>query len=135
MYRAAPGEIGFYDYHRWAADPGMTITAAMIDSLRSARLFSFVKLYDGQDKPDYLISGRVERLEEIDYNGGVRAEVKLSAELVNLQTRATIWTDDAAESLSVETHDVNSVVVQMSQAVEKSVGRLVVSLGQQFPAK
>lgn len=134
VYREAPGEIGFYDYHRWAADPGMTITAAMIDSLRSARLFQFVKPYDGQDKPDYLVSGRVQRLEEIDYGGGVHVEAKLSAELLNLHTGATVWTGDAAESLNVETRDVSSVVAQMSQAVQKSVDRLVASLREQSAA-
>ena len=42
VYRETPQEIGFYDYHRWAADPGATVTAAMIDALRSARLFAAV---------------------------------------------------------------------------------------------
>ena len=40
VYRETPEEIGFYDYHRWAADPGTTITTATIDALRSSRLFS-----------------------------------------------------------------------------------------------
>lgn len=86
VYRPAPAEIGYYEYHRWAADPSATITAAMIDALRSSRLFLFVKPYEGQDKPDYLMSGRLERLQEIDYGGGVRVEAQLSAELVNLRT-------------------------------------------------
>jgi uncharacterized lipoprotein YmbA len=32
VYREAPEEVGFYDYHRWATDPGATVTAAMIAS-------------------------------------------------------------------------------------------------------
>src|SRR5437879_2025832 len=40
VYRETPEQIGFYDYHRWAADPGAAVTTAMIDALRSARLFS-----------------------------------------------------------------------------------------------
>jgi len=40
VYRETSQEIGFYDYHRWAADPGTTITTATIDALRSSRLFS-----------------------------------------------------------------------------------------------
>jgi len=132
-YRPGPQEIGYYDYHRWAADPASTVTAAMIDSLRSAQLFSFVKAYDEQGKQDYLMSGRLERLEEIDYGDGVRAEARLSADLIDLRSGATVWTGDAAETLGVETRNVSSVVVQMSQALQKSIDRLVASLDQQLP--
>jgi uncharacterized lipoprotein YmbA len=134
VYRQSPAEIGFYEYHRWAADPSVTVTAAMIDSLRASRLFSFVKPYDGQGQQDYLMSGRLERLEEIDYGGNVRVEAKLSAELVN-RTGDGVWTGDADETLTVETRDVSSVVVEMSRAVQKSIDRLVASLDRQLPKK
>jgi uncharacterized lipoprotein YmbA len=135
VYRQAPTEIGFYDYHRWAAEPGETVTAAMIESLRSSRLFSFVKRYDGQDRQDYLMVGRLERLDEIDYGGGVRVEAKLSAELVNLRAGVTVWTGDADETVSVDTRNVGAVVAEMSHAVQKSIDRLVANLDQQLPAK
>ncbi|HYR79713.1 MAG TPA: ABC-type transport auxiliary lipoprotein family protein, partial [Candidatus Dormibacteraeota bacterium] len=57
VYREAPEAVDFYEYHRWAAEPGPTVTAGVIDSIRSAGLFSFVKSYDGQDKPEYLMTG------------------------------------------------------------------------------
>jgi uncharacterized lipoprotein YmbA len=135
VYRQGPVKIDFYDYHRWAADPAAAVTAAMIDSLRSSRLFSFVRLYDGQSRQDYLMSGQLERLEEIDSAGSVRVEAKLSAELVDLRTGETVWTGDADETLGVETRDVNSVVVEMSHAVQKSIDRLVASLDRQLVAR
>ena len=133
VYRQSPAEIGFYNYHRWAADPATTVTTAVIDSLRSSRLFSFVKPYDGQSQQDYLLSGRLERLGEMDYGGSVRVEANLSADVVNLRTGDTVWTGDAAEILRVDTRNVNSVVEEMSHAVQKSIDRLVASLGQQLP--
>jgi len=135
VYRQGPAEIGFYEYHRWAADPAETVTTAVIDSLRASRLFAYVKPYDGQSQQDYLMSGRLERLEEIDSGGSVRVEAKLSAELVDLRTAATVWTGNADETLGVETRDVNSVVVEMSHAVQKSIDRLVASLDRQLLAK
>ena len=135
VYRQAPEEIDFYNYHRWAADPAATVTTAVIDSLRSSRLFSFAKPYDGQGQPDYLMSGRLERLEEIDYSGSVRVEAKLSAELVDLRTDATVWTGDADETLTVETRNVSSVVAEMSHAVQKSIDRLVADLDRQLRAQ
>jgi uncharacterized lipoprotein YmbA len=132
VYREAPEEVGFYDYHRWAADPGAAVTTAVIDSLRSAQLFSFVKPYDGQDRPEYLLTGRLERLDEIDYGGVVRVEAKLSAELVNLRTGATVWTGVAAETSKVETRNINSVVAAMSRAVQTNIDRLVAGMKEQL---
>ena len=31
VYRQAPEQVGFYDYHRWASDPGQVVTSAVID--------------------------------------------------------------------------------------------------------
>jgi uncharacterized lipoprotein YmbA len=135
VYRQAPTEVGFYNYHRWAADPALTVTTAMIDSLRSSRLFSLVRPYDGQNRQDYLISGRIERLDEIDYGGDVRVEAKLSVELFNLRTGVTVWAGDAAESSRVGVRNVNSVVVEMSRAVQKSIDILVAALEQELVAK
>jgi uncharacterized lipoprotein YmbA len=135
VYREAPEELGFYEYHRWAGDPAEMVTTAMIESLRSARLFSLVKPYDGHDQQDYLIVGRLERLEELDYGNAVGVVAKISAELVNLRTGSTEWSDDAAETLKVDKANVNSVVLEMSHAVQKSIDHLVASLDQQTLAK
>src|SRR5271166_3210526 len=93
VYRQTPEEVGFYDYHRWASDPGVVITTGVMDSLRSANLFSVVEPYAGQEHPDYLLSGRLERLDEVDYKSGVQVEVKLSAQLINVRTGAALWAD------------------------------------------
>lgn len=135
VYRTSPEEVGFYEYHRWVGDPAETITAAVIDSLRSSRLFTFVKRYDGQNQQDYLMVGRLERLEEIDYDGPIRVEAKISAELVNLQTARTEWTGDASGSLAIENSNVDSVVSAMNRTVQKSINQLVASLDQRLSAK
>lgn len=135
VYREAPEEIGFYEYRRWASDPAETVTTAMIDSLRSASLFSLVKRYDGHNEQDYLMVGRLERLDEIDYGDGVGVVAKISAELVNVRTGTTEWTSDAAETVTVDTANVHSVVLEMSHAVQKSIDRLLVSLDQQSLTK
>ena len=134
VYRQA-AEIGFYEYHRWAAEPAATVTAAVIESLRSSHLCSFVKPYDGQGQPDYLMSGRIEQLEEIDSAEGVRVAARLSAELLDLRTGAMVWAGEASETSQVETRNVNSVVLEMSHAVQKSIDKLVASLHQQISAK
>lgn len=130
VYRESPEEIGFYEYHRWAAQPAETVTTAMIAALRSSRLFSLVKRYDGHNEQDYLLVGRIERLEEIDYGGPVRVQAQIAAELVNLRTGSTEWTGDAAAMLNVESRNVNSVVDAMNRAVQNSIDQLLGGLNQ-----
>ena len=131
VYRPVPEEIGFYEYHRWVNDPAEMITSAMIESLRSSGLFSSVTQYDAQNQQNYLMAGRLERLEETDYGGHVSVTARLSAELVNLRTGATEWTGDAAETLKVDERSVNSVVIELGHAVQKTIDRLITSLDQQ----
>ena len=134
VYRQAPAEIDFYEYHRWAADPAVMVTSAIIDSLRASQLFSSVTPYDGQGRQDYLMRGRLEQFEEIDSAGAVRVAVKMSADLLDLHTGATVWTGEADATEGVGTRTVNSIVVEMSHAVQKSIDRLVTSMSQRFAA-
>jgi len=135
VYRQSPEEIGYYEYQRWAVDPADSITAAMIGSLRSRQLFSIVKRYDGRNEQDYLMTGRLERLEEVDYNGPVRVIAEISAELVNLRTGSTEWTGDASATFNVEKSDVDSVVAQMNHAVQDCIDQLAASMEQRLLAK
>jgi ABC-type uncharacterized transport system auxiliary subunit len=107
------------------------VTTAVVDSLRAEPLFSSVAPYNGEESVDYLLSGRLEKLEEVDYGGGLTVEARLSAELLNLRTGSIVWTGDAAETSRVEGHDVNSVVTEMSHALQSSIDRLLTGMAHQ----
>jgi ABC-type uncharacterized transport system auxiliary subunit len=130
VYRPAPEQIGFYDYHRWASDPGQVITSAVIDSLRSTGLFSSVASYDGQDHADYLLRGRLERLNEVDYNNSIQVEVTLSAELANTRTGASVWSGSVTKTANVTARNIGSVVTAMSRASQDCVSQLVADMEQ-----
>lgn len=132
VYRETPNEVAFYEYHRWAADPGTAFTTAVIEILRSSGPFSLVERYDINDKPEYLMSGRLERLDEIDYGGAVQVEAKLSANLVNLHTGTTVWAGDATETSTVETRTVDSVVAATSTAAQACINQLITSMQQKL---
>src|ERR1700756_4454156 len=83
VYRSTPEEIGFYEYHRWAADPRTVVTGAVIDHLRGTGRYSSVSTYSGRPDNDYIFSGKLEKLEEIDYQAGVKVEVAMSAQITN----------------------------------------------------
>jgi len=130
VYREHPEQIGFYEYQRWATDPGATVTAAVVDSLRSSRVLLYSGAYDGTHHTGYLLTGRLEKLDEIDYGGQVRVEATVSAQMVDLRTGTLAWSGSATNTANVEGHDVYSVVNQMSRAVDLCLEKLVLSMSE-----
>jgi len=128
VYLTSPEEMGFYEYHRWAVDPRQTITQAIIEYLRASGNFKLVKIYDGRDDVDYVFSGHLEKLNEVDYEGAVQVEVALSAQVTELRNGNTIWANSAAEKGKVEGRNVSSVVAQMSKLTDRSIEELLKSL-------
>lgn len=127
VYRASPEQIGFYDYHRWAADPRQFVTAAVAERLRSTGSLAEITVYDGRSHADYVISGRLEKLEEVDYGGGVKVEVELSAQMTNVRTGTTVWSSSASDIEDVSQRNVPAVVGEMSKAMDRAIEKLLSS--------
>jgi len=125
VYKASPEQIGFYNYQRWATDPRKLVTDAVADRLRAGGNFSQVKPYDGRPDIDYVLTGRLEKLEEIDYEGGVKVEVALSAQMVELSTGATVWTNSVNETGQVNKRDVPAVVSAMNRTMNAAIEQLL----------
>ena len=125
VYKPSPEQIGFYAYDRWAINPCEFVTNSVIDRLRASGDFTRVKLYDGRRDIDYVLSGRLEKLEEIDYAGGVKVEVAISAQMTNLATGATVWTNAVSEVGDVNKRDVPAVVSEMNRTMERAIGKLL----------
>ena len=125
VYKTSPESIGFYAYHHWAVDPCEFVTDSVMESLRAAGVFSRVQRYDGRPDAEYLISGRLEKLEEIDYEGGVKVEVAISAQMTRLDTGATVWSKAVSEVGSVNKRNVPAVVSAMSHTMERALQELL----------
>jgi ABC-type uncharacterized transport system auxiliary subunit len=125
VYKTSPEQIGFYNYHRWAVDPREFLTTAVADRLSASGNFARVKLYDGHSDVDYVLSGRLEKLEEIDYEGGVKVEVAIAAEMTSLATGATIWSNSVSEVGTVGQRDVPAVVSEMNRTMDRAIEKLL----------
>jgi len=125
VYKPSPEQIGFYAYHRWAVDPCDFVTDSIIDRLGATGTFSRVKHYDGQPDADYVVSGRLEKLEEIDYEGGVKVEVAVSAQMTKLDTGTIVWSKAVSEVGEVNQHDIPTVVLEMSHTMERAIEKLL----------
>ena len=134
VYKPSPEQIGFYAYHRWAVDPCDFVTDSIIDRLGATGTFSRVKHYDGQPNADYVISGRLEKLEEIDYEGGVKVEVAVSSQMTKLDTGTIVWSKAVSEVGVVNQHDVPAVVLEMSHTMERAIEKLLTPVPGTLPA-
>jgi ABC-type uncharacterized transport system auxiliary subunit len=130
VYRTTPEEIGFYEYHRWAADPRTLVTSAVVDHLRAGGQFSMVSMYDGRPNNDYVFSGRLEKLEEVDYQAGVKIEVAISAQITRVATGATVWSNAVSETRPVSQRSVPGVVSQMNRTMELAINKLLSTVPQ-----
>jgi ABC-type uncharacterized transport system auxiliary subunit len=128
VYLISPEEIGFYEYHRWAVDPRQAITNAVVERLRASGNFALVKTYDGRNDVDYVLSGRLDKLDEVDYGGAVRVEVGLSAQVLDLHSGKTVWTNSASNTAKLEERKVSAVATQMSSLTDRSIEELLKSL-------
>jgi ABC-type uncharacterized transport system auxiliary subunit len=124
-YKPSPEQIGFYAYDRWAINPCDFVTNSVIERLRASGHFAHVKAYDGRPGIEYVLSGRLEKFEEIDYAGGVKVEVEISAQMTNLATGATVWTNAVSEVGDVTKRDVPAVVTEMNHTMERAIEKLL----------
>jgi ABC-type uncharacterized transport system auxiliary subunit len=124
-YKTSPEQIGFYAYHRWATDPREAVTNAVIDRLRASGAFAFVKAYDGRPGASYVLSGRLEKLDEFDYEGDVKVEVALSVQMTRIATGAVVWSNAVSEVGDVNKRDVPAVVSEMNDTMERAIKELL----------
>jgi ABC-type uncharacterized transport system auxiliary subunit len=131
VYRPTPEEVGFYEYHRWAASPRQAITQSMADSLRARSLFKSVAVHERGIEAAYVLTGNIERLEEVDQGRDVRAVCTISAQLMDARTGSVVWNDTASEAVPVEKRNVAGVVSNLSVAARTAIDRLVASMARE----
>jgi ABC-type uncharacterized transport system auxiliary subunit len=135
VYRATPEEVGFYEYHRWATDPRALVTGAVIDHLRASGQFALVSMYDGRPDNQYVFSGKLEKLEEVDYPAGVKVEVAMSGQITRVQTGTTVWSNAVSEVGTVSRRSVPGVVSEMNQTVATAINKLLATVPAELASK
>jgi ABC-type uncharacterized transport system auxiliary subunit len=125
VFKTSPESVGFYAYHRWAVDPCEFVTDSIKERLSATGLFAHVKRYDGRPGAEYLVSGRLEKLEEIDYEGVVKVVVSISAQMIRSDTGATVWTKAVLKVGNVEKRDVPGVVSAMGNTMDLAMQDLL----------
>ena len=134
VYRSSPEEVAFYEYHRWATNPREAITQHVVEALRAQSLFRSVALHERGSEAAYVMSGNVERLEEVDQGRDVRVVCTISAQLLDTRTRSVVWSHSASETVQVEKRDIRGVVSSLSSAARTATDRLLKSMAEELPS-
>ncbi len=132
VYRTTPEEVGFYEFHRWAADPRALVTSAVIEHLHASGQFALVSMYSGRPDHEYVFSGKLEKLEEVDYPAGVKVEVAISAQITSVKTGSTIWSNGVSEVGTVSQRSVPGVVSQMNRTMDEAINKLLATVPAQM---
>jgi uncharacterized lipoprotein YmbA len=132
VYRSSAEGVGFYEFHRWAVSPRQAITQSMTDALRAQSVFNTVSLYERGSESAYVLTGTIERLEEVDEDRDVRAVCTISVQLTDTRTRSVVWNHTVSEEVRVAQRNVAGVVSSLSAAARTTVDRLAASVGNEL---
>jgi ABC-type uncharacterized transport system auxiliary subunit len=128
VYRPTPEQVAFYEYHRWAMDPRESITRLVADTLTTRSRFRQVVRPELRTRPEYVLTGSIDRLEEIDSGRDVRVICALSMQLTEAENGNVLWHGTATETLPVGERNVPGVVKQLSSAAQATVDQLLTSM-------
>ena len=81
-----------------------------------------------------MLSGNIERLEEVDHGRDVRVVCTISAQLLDTRTKSVVWSHTASETVQVEKRDMAGVVSSLSAAAHAAADRLLKSMTEELPA-
>jgi uncharacterized lipoprotein YmbA len=134
VYRTSAEEVGFYEFHRWAMNPRQAVTQYLAEGVRARSFFKNVAVYERGSETAYVLSGSIDRLEEMDEGREVRAICTISAQLQDTRTRSVVWRHTASETVRVEKRDIRGVVSSLSSAAQTAADRLLESMREELPA-
>lgn len=134
VYGNGRGEMGTYEYYRWANPPTEMIEEVLVRRLRASGRYQAVYFQRSNTHGDFAIRGRLYDFSELT---GTRflARVTLELELRNLGTGETVWTHDYTYDEPVAGKDVRAVVMALDRNVQRALGEVVASLNQYFASR
>jgi uncharacterized lipoprotein YmbA len=113
-------EVGFYEYHRWAAPLGELVAVAIAEGLSGTPGIAAIEpVSAGGDYSAYL-RGRVIYLEELDLPDRQQARLRLELRLVS-KSGSTLWSQEVAGSAEGQNETVAEVVELLYRAFEEAL--------------
>jgi ABC-type uncharacterized transport system auxiliary subunit len=131
VFYKSPTEVGFYQYHRWSADPGTMLTERTARWLDQTGIFSQVRISPPGEPVDYILKGRLLNFEEVDYEDSGKGRVALRLALVRSRDGRTVWSFARQAEHAIEEKGIEGVVIALDASSADLLGQALPSLVQQ----
>jgi ABC-type uncharacterized transport system auxiliary subunit len=128
LYYQSPTQLGFYQQHRWAADPATMLQELTRRRLEQTGVFVQVQSAPLREPVDYVLRGRVLSLEEVDYQGGVKGRVGLQLSLLRSRDRKVVWSAHRQVETAVQEAGVAGVVNALDDAVNRILEEITLAI-------
>ena len=125
VFYSSPNQVGFYDHHRWVADPASMLRDDVAQRVRQAGLFADVQLLPARSESNYYLRGRVLHFEEVDYEGGVSGRAGLELTLVRGSDRQVVWSGSKLAKSGAAGQAHAAVVEALNAASDQVLGELL----------
>lgn len=123
------GEVGFYEQHRWAAEPGRLVATGLAAGLRQLPGLATAEPASVVGEYDYLLTGRVVSLEEVDVPGRQISRLALDLKLYSVADETLRWSGFLTAESGGQAADASDVMRQMQAAFNDLLDQLRSEIG------
>ncbi len=128
VYYQSPTEVNYYEHHRWSSDPPALLTESTAEWINNAGVFGQVVMLPSRQPVDYILHGRVEHFEEVDYEAGGKARVSLELTLVCARDHKVAWSGRNSAEAPLEGKGMAGVANSVNAAVDQLLRGLLPGL-------
>jgi ABC-type uncharacterized transport system auxiliary subunit len=131
VYSSGAGQMGTYEYHRWAEPPTEMVEEVLVRELRTSGRYHAVYEHRSNTGGDFLLRGRLYDFKEVT-GSPIVARVSFELELRDLKSGVMVWTHSYSHDEPVSGKEVTAVVAALDKNVQQGVKQAVASLSEYF---
>lgn len=130
LYRDAslPNVIGQYSYHYWADPPGVMLQDQLAEFLRAAGVAESVVTPGIHVDSDFILKGRLVRLERLTGDGAPRVAVEIEFTLLGTNGNEILYLRNYSEERTVAGDDIDASITTYEDALAAIFQRLLADL-------
>jgi ABC-type uncharacterized transport system auxiliary subunit len=131
VYSGGGGQMGTYEYQRWAEPPTEMVEEVLVRELRASGRYRSVYAHRSNTGGDFLLRGRLYDFKEVT-GSPIVGRVSFEMEMRDLKSGAMVWTHSYTHDESAGGKDVSAVVTALDRNVQRGVKEMVESLAEYF---
>jgi len=113
-----PLEAESYHYHHWTDIPPVMLQQLLVDYLRAANAVTLVTMADADIRPDYILNGRVRRIERsIGASSAIFGVIELDLGLIHTDSGRVLFNRTYRQDVKADGDTVADTVTALNKAL------------------